>query len=296
MAIATALMPPLCTAGYGLATWQLNYFFGAFYLFLINSIFISLSTFIGVKLMKYRHVPVTDPVRARRVRRIVLAAAILILLPSIYLTYNMQRESRFEINAGRFVSEECRFPATHVLADNTTWHHGHGTLDITLIGAPLPPDSLHQALSSRLADYGLEGITLNIMQDSSPVLTPQDLEGNSVRDVYELTQAALTQKQVTIDSLRAVLHYAAGRDSVSATLAPELRVIFPQVGDMALSRAIFASTASGSESLDTVDVALVRLDRPLPAASRTELARYLEARLRLRSVRVVDMPSEAGRR
>ena len=53
VAIATALMPPLCTAGYGLATLQLNYFLGAFYLFLINSIYIGLATFIGVKLMHY---------------------------------------------------------------------------------------------------------------------------------------------------------------------------------------------------------------------------------------------------
>ncbi|MDE6460535.1 MAG: TIGR00341 family protein, partial [Paramuribaculum sp.] len=54
VAIATALMPPLCTAGYGIATWQLNYFFGAFYLFLINSIYIAFATFIGVKLFKYK--------------------------------------------------------------------------------------------------------------------------------------------------------------------------------------------------------------------------------------------------
>lgn len=76
VAIATALMPPLCTAGYGLATWQLNYFFGASYLFIINSIYIAFATFIGVKLMKYKGL-VTDNARARRVRRIVYTLAIL---------------------------------------------------------------------------------------------------------------------------------------------------------------------------------------------------------------------------
>lgn len=66
VAIATALMPPLCTVGYGLATFQMQYFFGALYLFLINSIFICLATFIGVKLMKYHPAPVTNPARAQK--------------------------------------------------------------------------------------------------------------------------------------------------------------------------------------------------------------------------------------
>lgn len=287
VAIATALMPPLCTAGYGLATWQLNYFFGAFYLFLINSIFICLATYIGVKLMNYKHVPVTDVARARRVRHTVLAAAVLTLLPSIYLTYNMLRESRFQINAGRFISEQCRFPSTHVLASNTEWHRGHGTLDITLIGSPLPQDSLQLALSSRLDEYGLQGVALNIIQDSNPVLTPKDLEGNSVRDVYELTQAALTQKQITIDSLRAVINLRQRDDSVSGTIAPELRVVFPQVSDLAMTRAIFAATSDGK--LDTLNLALVRLSKPLPKKSSEELERYLEARLRLNKVEIVEL-------
>lgn len=287
VAIATALMPPLCTAGYGLATWQLNYFFGAFYLFLINSIYICLATYIGVKLMKYKHVPVTDVNRARRVRHIVLVVAVLTLLPSIYLTYNMLRESRFQINAGRFVSEQCNFPSTHVLTSDTRWHSGHGTLDITLIGTRLPQDSLQLALSAKLADYGLTGATLNIVQDSSPVLSQKDLEGNSVRDVYELTQAALAQKQQTIDSLRAVLVYREQNDTVSGAIAPELAVVFPQVTDMAVTRAVFATTESGR--LDTVNVALVRLAQPLPKARREELSRYLKARLRLREVEIVEI-------
>ena len=71
VAIATALMPPLCTVGYGLATWQLHYFFGALYLFLINSIFIGLATFIGIKLMKFQPAPSSDPQRIKKVMRMV---------------------------------------------------------------------------------------------------------------------------------------------------------------------------------------------------------------------------------
>ncbi|MDE6270170.1 MAG: TIGR00341 family protein [Muribaculaceae bacterium] len=286
VAIATALMPPLCTAGYGLATWQLNYFFGAFYLFLINSIFICLATFIGVKLMNYKLVPVTDPDRARRVRRIVLGAAIITLLPSIYLTYNMLRESRFEINAGRFVAEQCRFQSAHVLSSDAQWHHGRGVINITLIGSPMPQDSLQLALGAQLAGYGLQGATLNIVQGSTTMSQAQ-LEGNSVRDVYELTQAALMQKQSTIDSLQTVITQARQNDDLSASVAPEVHVIFPDISGLAISRSIFAATDSAS--VDTVNMALVRVAKPMTEATRSELARYLEARLRLKKVEIVEL-------
>lgn len=287
VAIATALMPPLCTAGYGLATWQLNYFFGAFYLFLINSIFIGLATFIGVKLMKYKVVEEVDIARARRVRRTVYIIALLTILPSIYLTWSMLRQSRFQINTGRFVSEECVFPDTHVLNTSTKWSRNHGTITLTLIGKVLPQDSLQLALASKLRFYGLEGATLRIVQGDAPQLSPSDMAGSSIRDIFEISQQALATKQAAIDSLRAVLAWRQANDSVAADIAPEIKVIFPQIADIAIDRSIFAST-TGTNRLDTLDIALVTFSSPMAAPRRRELSRYLEARLRLRSVHIVD--------
>ncbi|MDE7125050.1 MAG: TIGR00341 family protein, partial [Muribaculaceae bacterium] len=167
VAIATALMPPLCTAGYGLATMQLNYFIGAFYLFLINSIYIALATFIGVKLMNYKAAASVNPIRARKVRRTVYTIAILTLLPSIYLTYTMLRESRFVMNADRFVNAEFDIPGTHVLSYSASLTHGNRVINVTLIGRPLPTDSLELAMNSKLRFYGLSGSTLNMGQGSA---------------------------------------------------------------------------------------------------------------------------------
>jgi len=146
VAIATALMPPLCTAGYGLATWQLHYFFGAFYLFIINSIYIAFATFIGVKILRYKPAADIDSQRARKVRRIVYTLAILTMLPSIWLTWQMLNRSRFELAASKFVAAECEFPDTQVLSQKATWQGGNRLLTITLIGQPLPVDSLREAL------------------------------------------------------------------------------------------------------------------------------------------------------
>lgn len=287
VAIATALMPPLCTAGYGLATWQLSYFFGAFYLFLINSIYIALSTFIGVKLMHYHPVATDNPERARKVRRIVYTAAILTMLPSLYLTYNMLRSSRFTTNADRFVAAECKFPATRVLSSDAEIDHGVKTITITLIGRILPTDSLNLALSSRLGFYGLEGARLNIIQGDSPDISALDSGDSSVRDIYEMAQTALSAKQVTIDSLRATIEMDRLNDTISGRLAPEVRVLFPQIKELAIARSVFGNMATSA--LDTVNLALVSYSTPLPAAKQREFERYLEARLRLKSVTLVNV-------
>jgi len=286
VAIATALMPPLCTAGYGLATWQIGYFFGALYLFLINSIYIGLATFIGVKLMHFKRMQSAVPERARRMRRFVYTIAILTLLPSIYLTYNMLRQERFEMNAGRFVTDEFRFSSTQVLSHSASIDHGERIVNVTLIGKVLPQDSLMLAMSAKLQYYGLKGVKLNIIQGDGAT-GARDLTGHSVKEIYEMAQNSLVQKQEVIDSLRQILSAHNDRDSISARLAPELKVVFPQVSEIAVTKAVFGNIETGG--LDTVNIALVNYSTPISPVSQSELARYLAARLRVNSVRLVQV-------
>ncbi|MDE5988123.1 MAG: TIGR00341 family protein [Duncaniella sp.] len=301
VAIATALMPPLCTAGYGLATLQLNYFLGAFYLFLINSIFIGLATFIGVKLMHYHPVVSLNPERSRRVRRIVYTVAILTLLPSLYLTYNMLRQSRFSANADRFIAQQFNFPSTQVLSKSAEISHGEKSITVTLIGKVLPADSLQLAMASQLKNYGLEGAKLNIIQGDSPDLSELRNGLPSMSDIYEFARTSLTAQQQTIDSLRSVISLARINDTISGRMAPELKVIFPQVEEIAITRAVFGNIAT--EKLDTVSMALVKYSRPLSAEKQTEFQNYLKARLRDKNITLInvgnqiDFPSlRAGRK
>jgi len=202
VAIATALMPPLCTVGYGLATLQPHYFFGALYLFLINSVFIGLATFIGVKLMKYQPVKAADPARARRVQKWVYGVATLTLLPSIYLTYNMLRENRFDLNVDHFVDTECRWPETRVISVSKDWHSSQpSAITLTLVGATMPRDSLTAALASRLGYYHLDGTKISILQGD--MADRQLRDGAPANDMLAATQSLLASRQQTIDSLRA---------------------------------------------------------------------------------------------
>lgn len=288
VAIATALMPPLCTVGYGLATLQAGYFFGALYLFLINSIYICLATFIGVKLMKFSKAQSAVPQRAKRMNKIVSGVAVLTLLPSIYLTYRMIGNERFQMNVSRFVAEECHFPATHVLSHSVTVKNGERFVNITLIGKVLPQDSIELALGSKMGFYGLQGAKLNIVQgEGSSIGSPEDLLGHSVKQIYEMAQNSLIEKQATIDSLRNVLALKQESDLMASRLSPELKVVFPQVSEIAVTKVVFESVDSGR--LDTANVALVRYGGPMNAARQSELARYLEARLRVPEIKLVQV-------
>lgn len=291
VAIATALMPPLCTAGYGLATMQMHYFLGAFYLFLINSIYIGIATFIGVKLMNYQKVEVTPTANSRRVRKIVYVLAVLTLIPSIFLTWRMLTNERFQQSVSQFVAGEFNFPGTHVLSSGGEIEKGQRIVNVTLIGKVLPQDSLELAMSSKLHYYGLQGATLNIVQGGvSSMSSDDDLSGHTVGQIYEIAQASIVAKQQKIDSLEAVMALRRDADSISARLAPELKVIFPQVADIAVTKAVFGNIKT--ETLDTVHVALVGYNTRMTPAQQSELKRYLEARLRVRSISLVTVPPD----
>ena len=288
VAIATALMPPLCTAGYGLATWQLNYFFGATYLFIINSIYIAFATFIGVKLMKYKGVEDVNNQRAKRIMRIVYTLAILTMLPSIYLTYKMITENKFVMHTDEFVREECRFPDTQVIKKDAYTEHGQRYLELTLIGKRLPADSLRFALTSKLRFYDLEGTHLLILQggDDDKPKGAEMVAG--VSDIYRIAQNTITRQQSTIDSLQHIVD--ADRTSIDAApeIADEVKVVFPNVKKIGISTTVFSDTGKDGVC-DTANVALVELHGHLHESERKKLAEFIEARLKLKNVTVVTI-------
>lgn len=287
VAIATALMPPLCTAGYGLATWQLNYFFGASYLFVINSIYIAFATFIGVKLMKYKGSEEVNNVRARKIRRIVYTLAVLTMLPSVYLTYRMFQQNNFQRHVSDFISSECRFPDTQVISSKAFVDHGERHLQLTLIGRALPVDSLKLALGSRLKFYGLEGTKLSIFQGSD-TYNDRKIKAQDFTDLYTIAQSTITRQQTTIDSLRSIITAAENTIDGASEIAPEVKVLFPDIKDIGIANSVFVHTDDGNT--DTMFVALVKTDSKMHNSEREKLARYIEARLKINKVDIITLP------
>ena len=277
VAIATALMPPLCTVGYGLATAQAQYFFGALYLFVINSVYIALATFIGVKLMHYQPDATVNADRSRRVRRWVYGLAVVVLLPSIWMTYSMLRQSSYQMKVNRFVTEEFHFDGTQVVSQSATVVNGQRVINVTL--------------SAQLRHYGLAGARLNIIQGGEAL---SGASATSADDIFRMAQATIMRQQQSIDSLRSAAALQTAADSVGATIAPELKVLFPQVRDIAVTRSVFGAVSS--RRLDTVNVAMVSFVRPMSVQERAKFVEYLKARLRLKSIDIVNVTSEINLR
>ena len=103
VAIATALMPPLCTVGFGLAIGNLGYASGAMYLFIINTIFIGLATFLVIKFLRFPMVRYVNSNRRRMISRIASIVAILVMVPAMFTFYNVFQESIFTRQANDFI-------------------------------------------------------------------------------------------------------------------------------------------------------------------------------------------------
>lgn len=288
VAIATALMPPLCTVGYGLATFQMNYFFGALYLFFINSVFIACATTVGVKLMNYKIKDFSNPQRAKRVRNIVYTIALLTMIPACYLTYRMYQQSTFMANCDKFVEQQFNFEGTQVLHSNASISGHNKTLTVSLVGKIIPQDSLVLALTDRLPDYHLGGTRLRIIQGDSPESGFDATQATSTmfRDMYQVTQNTINSQREMIDSLRALNAVTAGNDTIAAKISPEIKILFPEVSDIAITRAIVSNIET--HSLDTLNVALVNYNKSMTDTQLKKFKEYLVARLDKKEITIVN--------
>lgn len=287
VAIATSLMPPLCTAGYGLATWQMHFFFGALYLFITNMVFILFASWIGVKVLGYKKVVYQDTKRAHRVSTVVFSIVCATVAVSAYLTFQMIRTNIFLAKASNFVQTEMIFPNTQVLSHNEYVKGRRHYIDVTLIGAALPKDSLQLAMLTKLDSVGLGGTVLNIKQGFS--IGAEGRDDTDPSQMFTVLQEEVLRRQQEIDSLRNVIASRTDFTSEGAAVMPELKVLFPEVRDMAVSRMVIPAEKGGA---DTLRVAFVKAPAGLPAASRAKLIKYLEVRLRSSKMHLSVNPSD----
>ncbi len=165
VAIATALMPPLCTAGYGLATGQFNYFFGAFYLFLINSIFISIATYAVVRFLKYPLKEFVDPVKEKKAKRYTYAFILIVIVPSAFTFYNIIQETLFDRNANRFISEVVKHEGSRIRSKELVYNKDSISEIVLDIGGEAIPEVLQKDWANKLGEYGLNKTSLLFIND-----------------------------------------------------------------------------------------------------------------------------------
>lgn len=164
VAIATALMPPLCTAGYGLATKQYSIFFGASYLFFINGFFITIATVIVTKALNIPTKINVCNIKERKVKKIIIIASIIIIIPSMFSAFKMIRETIDEGNLEKFIREEL--PNQYVVSKK--FNSKSNNIEFVVVGDRI--SSVHlKKLQDRLKDYGFKNKSLTIKQNDNKI-------------------------------------------------------------------------------------------------------------------------------
>ncbi len=283
VAIATALMPPLCTVGYGLALGQWAFAAGAFYLYLINTVFIATSTFIGVSfILKMHKKKQVDAQRAKRVRRIILTIACLTVIPSIYITLGIVRDAVFEQHIRQFVQQEVdsKHKQAHLLSYNAS--RQEQTLRLVLLGQAL--DSIQiQQLEAAMPQYSLEHTRLIVVQGQ------EQLSANDIRSLiqHESNLAQQLEADHRIGDLQQQLELSNRHHQLAVELFPEVQALYPDVHDFSLLRGANCYRHDTLCGDSTLTLAIVRMQkRPTPDAVQ-KMEAWLRQRTRMAGLRLM---------
>ena len=246
VAIATALMPPLCTAGFGLASGNFAYFIGATYLFVINCIFIMLATYISVKYLKFREVDFADELKQKKTRRISTILIILFIVPSIWSAVTFVKQNNFEGNAKLFV-DNCKVVGRSILYDYKIDHSNGSVVQLFFSGEQL--DDITKAdLLQRASTFGIkaEQVSINV---HSTVDNTNDIE--MIKGIYDKMDAEvekrnteITRQQQEIARLQQELAAAQHTTLPYTQITREISGIYPMVKSVTIGRGAKVSVDS----------------------------------------------------
>lgn len=225
VAIATALMPPLCTAGYGIATFNLSYFAGAFYLYTINCFFICIATFLVIKYLKYPTATVIEKKREQKIRNGITALIIIMIVPSFYLAYNLYNEKKFVKTAEDFISTEFGNKGYTLIYKKLNYQSLPKTVDIAFLTKKFTPAEIEQ-FNKKLLAAGLKDTKLSIKQNDL------NLQSEMMNDANR-AKSEVGEKDLIISSLSSEIARYKVED---ATLMQEMKILFPELETVSVAK------------------------------------------------------------
>jgi uncharacterized hydrophobic protein (TIGR00271 family) len=284
VAIATALMPPLCTVGYSLAVGNADYALGSFYLFSINTVFIALSTFIVAKLLRFPLVRYANSRRRRFIARVASLIALIVMVPSVILFLQLLDQQVFENRTKDFVRDVINYEGAEVVK----FTHDYQTkeIEIYLIGRPVPQGQINTWITKLEETEKLEGSKLNVYQgaDQTGELAEKlsiDLKQDILEDLYVNNQKELKDKDLRIEFLEDEITKLKIEEIPFASLSQEVKINYDKLKSFSYSKRVMTNFSS----IDTIPVFEVDWDRSLGSRARSEnnekLANWLKFKLNL---------------
>lgn len=285
VAIATALMPPLCTAGFGLATGNLYYFFGAFYLFFINSVFISLATYLVVRVLKYPKKVFLDKDHEKRVTRYVGIIVIFTIVPSLFLSYRLVKTTYFNQQVLNYVNTELAFPNTQILSKTITNTSDKKEIKVVLIGDNVS-DSTIESACNRLPNYGLKDVSLVVQQGFSEQETDiNKLKSLLMQDLYKNSEQVLRTQAMQIDSLQRELKSYHDDRLLAEQIKPEVKVLFPFVREISCTHTCLIPVDSDTQK--PIMLIYVKSSEKISAENKRKLTEWLSARTQVKTIKLL---------
>uniref|UniRef100_A0AB33JDV8 TIGR00341 family protein n=1 Tax=Prevotella sp. GTC17260 TaxID=3236796 RepID=A0AB33JDV8_9BACT len=273
VAIATALMPPLCTAGFGIASGNLAYFAGAFFLYFINTVFIASATWIGVHFMKFPPRTFDNDHRAIIVQRWIIGIVVVTMIPAAFMTWNIVKESYFKTQVNMFVHDRLRWDGSQVVTSNVG---ADSTLRVVVVGKTLSDSAIAVAKHSMIAYPALTGYKLKLIQGSV---------SDSLRAIAGLQTADTGSDKVQLLEKQTQENAALSRqldqytryERLSRQMCSEVHILFPEVNTLSMSATLEVS--ADTVKPQRVIMAVVGTTRRLPDASKEKLKTWMENRI-----------------
>ncbi len=225
VAIATALMPPLCTAGFGIATGNFAFVAGAFYLYTINCFFICISTFLIIKFLKYPSIQSTNKIYEKRIRYGISVLIIIMIIPSCYLAYNLLNEKRYTQNVEKFVNNEFTKNGFTVIYKKVDYHSNPKSIELAFLSKKFDSTEIKR-LNSTLKDFGINNTKLIIKQNTT------DLKSEILNEI-NLYKSDVSEKDVQINVLKNELNQYKMNDP---ELVKEIKILFPEINEIAVGK------------------------------------------------------------
>lgn len=280
VAIATALMPPLCTAGYGLACREFSYFLGALYLFVINCTFIMLATYAGVKYFRFRPTEYQDEAIGKRTKRLTSALIIIFIIPSIWSAVLLIQQNNFDVNATTFAEHRSTYGKS-ILYDYKIDHKENTTLILFFTGEALS-DRDKEELYSVASEYDIEKEQIQIRDYSAQ----DQSDMNAFRDIYEKKESIISAKEQEIVLLKNELEKIKNNELEYDKISKEIFSIKSSVQNVSITKG--QSFNRDSTSGNAVISIVVDSADSISISELEELKQWLKIRLDTETIDVTQ--------
>ena len=287
VAIATALMPPLCTAGFGIATGHFYYFVGAVYLFFINAVMISLSTFLFVKFLKFPIKQEVDKAHTIKVKRYIYIIVTITVLPSIYFAYQIVQQTIFKTNAINFISNELVFERSQVIDKAYTYNRNDSNqIEVLLTGDVIDQQTIAK-IRKKLSAYSLNKVRLVIKQgySNSSNFDMSQLKSGIIEEIYNKNDLALADKDKQIKVLSEELIASRTVSYPIKDITEEMNAINSKIRSASANQLVYYNI--DNHKMDTTITVNLRLQSRLSKTEHLMLQKWLFKRLKNEKLKVI---------